>query len=58
MPDTIERLESEISRIHDAMSKPEYYQQKGETLAAERARLEQLESDLAAAYSRWQELDV
>ena len=39
------------------MADPVFYQQPGETIASERARLEQLEMQLAAAYRRLEELD-
>ncbi len=57
LPATIEALEEEIAALHQAMSRPEFYRQSGERIAAERRRLEELESRLAEAYARWGELE-
>jgi hypothetical protein len=39
------------------MAEPQFYQQPGMQIAAEQARLKQLEEQLAAAYHRWEELE-
>ena len=57
LPKRIELLESEIATLHEAMADPEFYQQSGEQLAAEQARLTGLERQLATAYERWEELE-
>jgi ATP-binding cassette subfamily F protein uup len=57
LPALIEQLEAEIARLHDAMSKPEFYQQPGPAIAKEQARLGELETRRTAAYSRWEELE-
>ncbi len=57
LPSTIENLEREIAILHDAMARPDYYQQPGETIAQEQARLKTLDEQLAHTYARWQELD-
>ena len=58
LPQTIEQLEADIAAIHDDMSKPEFYQQASEKLAAEQARLKDLESRLKTAYERWETLEA
>jgi ATP-binding cassette subfamily F protein uup len=57
LPATIERCEAEIDALHQQMAQPQFYQQPGSRIAEEQARLEQLETQLAAAYHRWEELE-
>ncbi|MGD9720168.1 MAG: ATP-binding cassette domain-containing protein [Pirellulales bacterium] len=57
LPATIESIETELAARHTKMAQPEYYRQAGERIAEEAARLRQLESQLADAYRRWEELD-
>jgi ABC transport system ATP-binding/permease protein len=57
LPALIEQLEAEISELHDAMAKPEFYQQPGPAIAKEQARLGELEARRTAAYRRWEELE-
>lgn len=57
LPNRIEEIESEIADLHAAMGDPEYFQQSGEKIASDAANLKQLEEDLAAAYSRWEDLE-
>ena len=57
LPATIEKCEAEIAALHREMAEPQFYQQPGTQIAAEQARLKQLEEQLAAAYQRWEELE-
>ncbi len=57
LPATIERLEAEIAALHEAMSQSDFYQQPREQIAAEQQRLAALETELAATYTRWEELE-
>ncbi len=57
LPATIEQLESQIAELHTAMAQAEFYQQPADQIIAEQNRLKQLEGRLAAAYSRWEELE-
>ena len=57
LPATIERLETEIARLHEAMSAPEFYQRPGEEIARETAALRGLEDQIAEAYRRWEQLE-
>jgi ATP-binding cassette subfamily F protein uup len=54
--ENIERLEKEIDDLHREMANPEFYQQPGDRIAAETARLKSLEDHLAADFARWEEL--
>ena len=57
LPVMIEQGEAEIATLHQAMASPEFYQQPGAVIAREQSRLKTLESQLAAAYERWEQLD-
>jgi ATP-binding cassette subfamily F protein uup len=58
LPQRIQQLESAIEQLHLAMGEPAYYQQPGEKIAAEAAKLAELEASLAKAYARWEELEA
>jgi len=58
LPQTIERLETEIAALHEAMAAPDFYRLGGEQIAAAQAQLKTLEAELATAYTRWTELDA
>lgn len=57
LPERIEKLESDIAAMHQTMAEPEYYQQGGDTIASDAARLKTLEDELAQAYERWEILE-
>jgi ATP-binding cassette subfamily F protein uup len=57
LPAKIEKYDAEIAELHREMAEPRFYQQSGAQIAAEQARLKQLEEQLAAAYHRWEELE-
>jgi len=57
LPEQIEKCDAQIAALHREMSEPQFYQQPGAQIAAEQARLRQLEEQLAAAYHRWAELE-
>ncbi|MEQ8785215.1 MAG: ATP-binding cassette domain-containing protein [Pirellulaceae bacterium] len=57
LPGKIEQLEADIAALHEAMARPDFYQQSGEAIARETERLQQLDEQLAAAYQRWEELE-
>ena len=54
----IDELETAIATLHAAMAEPEYFRQPGDLLARDQARLHDLESRLAAAFARWEELEA
>ena len=58
LPDRIEELESEISAIHSAMADPTYYQRPADELAQKNSKLKSMETELASAYQRWEELEA
>lgn len=57
LPEKIEQYDAEIAALHREMAEPQFYQQPGTQIAAEQARLKQLEEQLASAYHRWEELE-
>lgn len=57
LPRKIEELESDIAAMHEAMASPDFYRQPGAEIARQQARLQTLEASLAAAYTRWEELE-
>ncbi len=57
LPGRIETLESERRALHESMASPAFYKQDGSAIAQARARLEQSERDLTAAYERWEALE-
>ena len=57
LPARIEALEKEQRELHAALSAPEIYRSGGATVAGLRARLEELEQELEAAFIRWDALE-
>jgi len=57
LPARIETIERSIDELHQTMAEPSFYQQAGDRIAAEQARLSDLEQQLAASYERWEELE-
>jgi ATP-binding cassette subfamily F protein uup len=57
LPRRIENVEAAIAELHDAMALPTFYQQPREQIAAAQANLQALETELANAYHRWEELE-
>ncbi len=55
LPD-IDELERTIASVHADMARPEFYQQPGEQIAGEQARLKALEDQLNTSMMRWEEL--
>lgn len=58
LPEKIEELEGQIAEMHTLMADPDFYQQAGTVIASEQGRLSQLETELATAYARWEELEA
>ena len=57
LPNQIEQLETQTSRLHEQMALPEFYRQPADTIARETALLRQLEEELSKRYQRWEELE-
>ena len=57
LPATIEQLETQIAEIHTQMGSPEFYQKPGAEISKIQTNLTTLETELNAAYLRWETLD-
>jgi ATP-binding cassette subfamily F protein uup len=57
LPGRIEALDKELADLHREMGQPDYYKRPGDRMAAEQARIKDLDNELAAAYARWEELE-
>jgi ATP-binding cassette subfamily F protein uup len=59
LPRFIEKLETEQRQIHQALAAPALYQAgHKDEIARLQSRLPQLETELSAAYARWEELEA
>ena len=58
LPARIESLEQEQSDLHARLADPALYQGDGAEVAAVKTRLADLETELAAAYVRWEALEA
>jgi ATP-binding cassette subfamily F protein uup len=56
LPGLIEKLESEQATLGEAMADPAFYRKPADEIAKTNARLAQLETEIAFAYTRWEEL--
>ena len=57
LPEKIESLESEIQRLTDEMSRPEFFQQDRDAIVQCQQQLERANSDLDACFRRWEQLE-
>lgn len=58
LPQTIENLEEEQTKLYETMSEPSFYQQGGPEIVNAKARLKCIETELDEAYHRWEILDL
>jgi ABC transport system ATP-binding/permease protein len=57
LPVRIEKLETEIQQLHEAMADPAFYKRDGAAIAQTNALLAELEAELAGVYARWEKLE-
>jgi ATP-binding cassette subfamily F protein uup len=57
LPALIERLEREQAELHAQAAEPEFYKLGGDQLAAHSKKLRSVDSELAKAYARWEQLE-
>ena len=57
LPEKIELLESNTEALISAMADPDFYKKPKPEIAEAQKKLKKLQSDLANAYARWEELD-
>ena len=58
MPGRIESLETERDRLYASLADPAFYRQDRNNIPASKARIEELEKDITAAYERWDLLET
>jgi ATP-binding cassette subfamily F protein uup len=58
LPQQIEALEAELGELHQQMADPAFYRQTPAEIIRVKSRLESLQNDVAAAYRRWEELEM
>ena len=58
LPARIEEFEAAVASLHEAMAEPEFYKRPGAEISAAQAELNELETQLRAAYARWEELEA
>jgi len=58
LPQRIETLEAEQEVLHRRMADPALYQGDGHEVAAAKAKLDDIETELAACYERWEALEA
>jgi ATP-binding cassette subfamily F protein uup len=58
LPALIEKLEAEQTQLHQKMADPAFYRQPGAEITTATGRLESLQQQLQAAYSRWEALEA
>jgi ABC transport system ATP-binding/permease protein len=57
LPSRIDALEAEDRRLNATIHDPQFYREPAETIRRTLGRLEEVHSELAGAYARWDELD-
>jgi ATP-binding cassette subfamily F protein uup len=58
LPQRIEVLEAELGDLHRRMADPAFYRQAPAEIIRIKSRLQSLQSEVAAAYRRWEELET
>ncbi len=58
LPKQIESLEREQAALHEELADPEFYKHRGEEVAQANDRLAELEREITAAYTRWEQLEA
>jgi ATP-binding cassette subfamily F protein uup len=57
LPGLIESLEAERAGLYETLSDPDFYKQNGSRLATVKARISELDTEIPAAYERWELLE-
>ena len=57
LPATIAALEAQQQQLHETLADPALYRQAGPQIAEMKARLASIDTELATAYARWEELE-
>lgn len=57
LPEKVEALEARMAELTECMNEPDFYRQDAETVTRHTAEVESLQTELDAAYNRWEELE-
>ncbi len=57
LPKKIEDLEQAQQALHDSMAGADYFKREKDEIASDQLKLAEIDSNLEAAYGRWEELD-
>jgi ATP-binding cassette subfamily F protein uup len=58
LPDKIATLEAELEKLHQTMANPSFYRQNPAEIVKSKTELQSLETQIAEAYHRWEELET
>jgi ATP-binding cassette subfamily F protein uup len=58
LPQRLGELEAEQQKLQADLADPAFYRDSGDRVSEVKARLEEMERELAAAYARWEELEA
>ncbi len=58
LPGIIDSLESERESLYKVMADPDFYKDDGDRVSESKARIEELEKEMAKAYTRWEVLEA
>ncbi len=57
LPALIESMEAERAGLYETLADPDFYRQDGSRIPGVRARIEELDGEIPAAYERWESLE-
>lgn len=58
LPERIDQLENELSKLHEDMADPDFYKRDESDIAEAAKQAETLQKELNDRYKRWEELDI
>ncbi len=58
LPGLIDSLESERDSLYKVMADPDFYKEDGDKVSESKTRIEELEKEMAKAYTRWEVLEA
>jgi ABC transport system ATP-binding/permease protein len=57
LPALIESMEAERAGLYETLADPDFYRQDGSRISGIKARIEELDGEIPAAYGRWESLE-
>ena len=58
LPQRIGALETELGKLHQLTADPAFYRKPSGEIISVKSRLQSLQSEVAKAYRRWEELEM